>query len=262
MNKYAGPKISATVFIYNEDWQIRDCLETIKWVDEIVICDSFSTDRTIEICREYTDKIYQRKFDNFGNQKNWTLDKPSHDWVLYVEADERFTPQLRDEIREKLAKNEGFDGYRMSLENYILNRKIKGNFWNFKRIKLYKKNKVKWQDRKVHSRLIFDGNAGELKNPVLHYPYQNFRHWIRKYNYSTTLEVEEMLKKNISLRWYDILNIPAKAALVFYRLYIKGETYKNGLFGLFIFLDFVFVDPVVKIKYLIKKIRYSKNPTR
>ena len=59
-------KISAIVLIYNEDWQIRDCLETIKWADEIIICDSFSTDRTIEICREYTDKIYQRKFDDFG----------------------------------------------------------------------------------------------------------------------------------------------------------------------------------------------------
>jgi len=82
-------KISAVVMIYNEERQIRECLKTITWVDEIVICDSFSTDRTVEICREFTDRIYQREFDNFGNQRKWLQDKPAHDWVWYVEGDER-----------------------------------------------------------------------------------------------------------------------------------------------------------------------------
>ena len=208
MDKGIVPKISAVVLIYNEERQIRDCLETIKWVDEIVICDSFSTDRTIEICREYTNKIYQRKFDNFGNQKNWTLDKPSYGYVFYVEADERITPQLRNEIRQALAKNESDDGYWVPMKTYCFNRELTGDLWRDRRIKLYKKGRARWQDRKVHSSLILEGKAGQLKNPVLHYAYQNFRHWFRKYNYSTTLQVEEMLKKNIALKWYEIIKIP------------------------------------------------------
>jgi len=255
VDKDVIPKISAIVLIYNEEWQIRDCLETIKWVDEIVICDSFSTDRTIEICREYTDKIYQRKFDNFGNQKNWTLDKPSHEWVLYVEADERFPPELRDEIKEKLAKNEGYDGYWMPYENYFLGRKMKGEFWNDKRIKLYKKERGRWQDRKVHSKFIFEEKAGELKNPVLHYPLQNFHHWFRKFNYSTTLEAEELLKNRVSLKWYDIIKVPARVPVAFYRFYIEWKGYKDGLPGLIISIEDSVINLVVTIKYWIKKLK-------
>lgn len=255
MDKAIIPKISAIVLVYNEEKQIRDCLETIKWVDEIVICDSFSTDRTIEICREYTDKIYQRKFDDFGSQKDWTLDKPSHEWVLYVEADERFTPELRDEIKKKLAKNEGYDGYWMTFENYFLGRKMKGKFWIFKKLKLYKKNKGKWQDRKVHSNFILEGKAGELKNVVLHYPYRNFGILFTKFNRATTLEAEEKLKNKVILKWYDIFKGLAWIPVTFYRLYIESGDYKSGLPGLAIS---IFTSPynlAVYTKYLVKKLK-------
>jgi glycosyltransferase involved in cell wall biosynthesis len=248
-------KISAIVLVYNEEKQIRDCLETIKWVDEIVICDSYSTDKTIEICREYTDKIYQRKFDNFGNQKSWTLDKPSHEWVLYVEADERFSPELRDEIKGKLAMNEEYDGYWMPFDNYFFGKKMKGSHWEFKKLKLYKKNKGKWQKRKVHAGFIFEGRAGELKNPVLHYPYQNFRHWFRKFNYSTTLEAEEMMENNVRVRWYHIIKGIGFIPVNFYRCYLKpGDPVYEGLMGfIFSILNSPF-QLIIYSKYWVKKL--------
>jgi len=252
------PQISAIVMIYNEDWQIRDCLETIKWVDEIIICDSFSTDRTIEICREYTDKVYQRKFDDFGSQKSWALSVPSHDWVLCVEADERFTPQLRDEITEKLAKNREYDGYWMPYKNYCLAREIKGNFWNTEKIKLFNKNKARWNSRKVHTDLIFEGKAGHLENPVLHYPYQNFRHWFRKYSCYTTLEAEEMLESGVSFKWYDIIKIPVRIPWSFYNIYVREKDYKNGLSGLLYSIPAVFAVTVVCIKYFLEKIKRER----
>lgn len=249
------PKISAIVLTYNEEKQIRDCLETIKWVDEIVICDSFSTDKTIEICREYSDKIYQRKFDNFGNQKNWTLDKPSHEWVLYVEADERVTPELRDEIKEKLAFNEEYDGYWMPFENYIFGRKMKGKFWIFKKLKLYKKNKGRWEDRKVHAGFIFEGKAGELGNPVLHYPYPNLRAWFAKFNRSTTLEVEEMFKNNVELKLYGLIKGLAWVPVTFYRFYIEWGDWRSGLTGFIMSLLSSPYNLVVNIKCWIRKLK-------
>jgi glycosyltransferase involved in cell wall biosynthesis len=248
------PKISAIVLTYNEERQIRECLETIKWVDEIVVCDSFSTDRTVEICREYTDKIFQRKFDNFGNQKNWTLDKPSHEWVLFVEADERVTPALRDEIRQKLAMNSDYDGYWMPFENHIFGRKMKGRFWIFRKLKLYRKNMGIWEKRQVHSAFIFDGKAGELENPVLHYPYADLRVWFAKFNRSTTLEADERIRNNIQLRWYDLLKGCAWVPITFYRFYINWGDWRSGFPGLVLSLLTSPYNLIVYLKHLRKNL--------
>ncbi len=218
--------------IYNEERQIRQCLETIKWVDEIIICDSFSTDRTIEICREYTNKIFQRKFDNFGNQKKWTLDKPSHDWVLFVEADERFSDALRDEIRERLSRDEGYDGYWMPFRNYFLGRQMKGHFWEFKKIKLYKKGKGCWQDRRVHANFILDGKTGELNNPVSHYPYANLQVFLTKLRRATRFEAEELIRNNRKLGWLDTVKALCWIPRLFIKYYVIWGDYKNGAPGL------------------------------
>jgi glycosyltransferase involved in cell wall biosynthesis len=251
-------KISAVVLTYNEEKQIRDCLETIKWVDEIVVCDSFSTDKTVEICREYTDKIFQRTFDNFGNQKNWTLDKPSHEWVLFVEADERFPPELGDEIRKKLGINDQYDGYWMPFENYIFGRKMKGTFWVFKKLKLYKKHKGIWQDRKVHSKFIFEGKAGELENPVRHYPYANLQTWFVKFSRSTTLEADERIRNNVHLKWYDLIKGCAWVPVTFWRCYISFGDWRNGMQGLVMSLLTSPYNLVVYLKHF-KKNRFIQS---
>lgn len=249
MDKDLTPKISAVVMIYNEEFQIRDCLESIKWADEIVICDSFSTDRTVEICREYTDKIYQRKFDNFGNQKSWTLNMPAHEWVLDVEADERYTPELRDEIKERLAKNEGCDGYWIPFENYIFGRKMEGKYWIFKRLKLFKKGKGFWQKREVHPSFIFAGKAGQLKNPLLHYPYPDLRVWYKKFSLYTTLEAKEILKNNTKLKWSDLIKGPMRVFVSFFRFYIIWQGWRDGLSGLTISILASFYNLAINIKY-------------
>jgi glycosyltransferase involved in cell wall biosynthesis len=249
MDNSLAPKISAVVMIYNEEAQIRQCLETIKWVDEIVICDSFSTDRTIEICREYTDKIYQRKFDNFANQKKWLLDKPAHEWVLFVEADERFPRELAEEIRTRLAANEGYDGYWMPFKNFIFGHEMKGKFWIFKKIKLYKKDKGGWQDRLVHTGFILNGKAAELDNGVLHYPYSNLRVLFTKFKRYTTLEAKQLIKEKTPVGWLDTLKALYWIPLRFYKFFWEMEDYKSGLPGLVVSFVTSFYNISVNIKY-------------
>ncbi|MCX7927436.1 MAG: glycosyltransferase family 2 protein [Candidatus Omnitrophica bacterium] len=232
MDNSVGPKISAVVMIYNEERQIKDCLETIKWVDEIVICDSFSTDRTVEICRKYTDKIFQRKFDNFGNQKKWLLDKPSYQWVLFVEADERFSPELAVEIRQRLAIDEGYDGYWIPFKNFVFGQQMKGDFWNFKKIKLFKKEKGSWQDKFVHAGFILNGVAGCLSNYVFHYPYPNLKIMLTKQSRAVRLEARQLLNSNKRIGWGDAFRALYWVPLRFIKFFFLMKDYKSGFAGL------------------------------
>lgn len=243
------PKISAVVMIYNEEAQIRQCLDTVRWVDEIVICDSFSTDRTVEICRQYTDKIYQRRFDNFGNQKRWLMDKPSHEWVLFVEADERFPKELADEIRARLAAGEGYDGYWMPFKNFAFGKEMKGSNWVFRKIKLWKKGKGGWEDKLVHAGFVMDGKAGELQNAVLHYPYPDINTMLMKLGRATRLEAEQLIAKNAPVGFVDTLKALCWIPVSFYRFFFAMGDYKSGVAGLVFSAVTSLYNIVVNIQY-------------
>jgi glycosyltransferase involved in cell wall biosynthesis len=262
MDKNVELKISAVLMIYNEEAQIRQCLDTITWVDEIVICDSYSTDKTIEICRKYTDKIYQRKFDDFGHQKKWLLDKPTFEWVLFVEADERFPQELACEIRQRLRQAEGCDGYWIPYKCFVFGREMKGKFWQDKRIKLYRKNKGDWELRMVHSKFLFNGKAGELKNHVLHYPYRNTKVMFMKFNRYTAFEAKELMHSKTRVTWLHTIKALEWVPLRFFKFFFLWHDYKSGLPGLIHALVTSFYDITVNIKYWVLRIRgYGKANT-
>src|SRR5437879_12807530 len=117
-------KLSAYVITYNEEAKIRDALESIKWVDEIIVLDSHSTDRTEQICKEYTDRFYQCDFEGFGKLRNRALDLVTHDWVLSIDADERATDELHEEIQRELASGPRADALFVMRNNCFLERWI------------------------------------------------------------------------------------------------------------------------------------------
>jgi glycosyltransferase involved in cell wall biosynthesis len=259
MDKNLAPKISAVVMIYNEEAQIRDCLKTIAWVDEIVICDSFSTDKTLEICREFTDKIFQRKFDNFGNQKRWTLGPPSHEWVIFFEADERLPRELAEEIRSRLSRDEGYDGYWIPYKSFNFGKEMKGTYWSAKRIKLYKKEKGDWERKLVHDNFILHGKAGELVNPVLHYPYPNLKVLFIKFNRYTSLEAKQLISSKARINAINTIKALAWIPLRFYIYFFKWEDYKSGLAGIPYALIMSFYAIVINIKYWVLRLQGYKG---
>ncbi|MCX7661417.1 MAG: glycosyltransferase family 2 protein, partial [Candidatus Omnitrophica bacterium] len=103
--------ISVVIITKNEERNIRECLESVKWADEIIVVDDCSTDNTVRICQNYTDKIYLRKLQGFGEQKQFGLEQASSDWVLFLDADERVTPQLKEEIQDVLQISPNYDGF-------------------------------------------------------------------------------------------------------------------------------------------------------
>ena len=118
-------KVSVYVIAYNEESKIRECLESVKWADEIVFLDSHSTDRTAAIAREYTGKIFQQKFEGFGKLRNTALGLVTSEWVLSVDSDERVSPELKDEILRKLAEGPDADAYLIPRKSHFLGRWIK-----------------------------------------------------------------------------------------------------------------------------------------
>src|SRR5712664_2054179 len=161
--------ITALVPTYNCDKTIRDCLESVKWVDKIFVVDSFSTDHTLEICREYTDWIVQHEYMNSATQKNWAMDQIQTEWTLQIDSDERLEPGLKEEMLEHLAKSDQPDGYTTRIKNLVWGKWVKGcaMYPDF-RIRLFKTAKGRWTDRQVHAHVVGIERVVALKAHCIH----------------------------------------------------------------------------------------------
>jgi glycosyltransferase involved in cell wall biosynthesis len=161
--------ISVTVITKNEVAIIRTCLESVVWADEIIVVDSGSTDGTVEICREYTDKIILTDWHGFGPQKNRALAMATKDWVLSLDADERVTPELREEMQAAMADPEGNAAFSMPRRSNYCGRPMRhSGWWPDYVTRLFRRGQASFSDDLVHERLIVGGPVGRLREPLLH----------------------------------------------------------------------------------------------
>jgi len=149
-------RISVTVITKNEEKKIRDCLESVRWADEIIVLDSLSTDKTTEICREYTDKVYQRPWPGHIEQKNRAIGFTSNKWVLSLDADERITPELEKEIRALQEGGMEFDGYEIPRLVFYMGKPVMHCGWYpARKLRLFDKTKSQWGGENPHGRGIY-----------------------------------------------------------------------------------------------------------
>jgi glycosyltransferase involved in cell wall biosynthesis len=171
VNGRSRPKVSGIITSFNEEHNIGDCIESMNWCDEIVLVDSFSTDRTPEIARSY-DKVrfFQRKYFGAGAQKNWALQHIRHDWVFLLDADERCTPGLRREVEDLLAQGPRHNAYTMNRSVFFLGKRIRFSGWQRDRVaRLFKRGTAYYENRRVHSLLHTSGEAPILKHSIDHH---------------------------------------------------------------------------------------------
>lgn len=176
------PAVSAIVTTLNEEQNIAECIESLLWCDEILVVDSFSTDRTAEICRSF-DKVrfYQRTYYGSAAQKNWAMDQVESDWILIFDADERCTPELQKEIRDLLARGASHDAYTIRRRVYFMNRVIRFSGWQHDRVvRLVRRGTARYPNRRVHADMITRGPAPELKNPMTHYMADSLDEYARR----------------------------------------------------------------------------------
>lgn len=188
--------LSIIIITLNEEQKIRDCLESVKWADEIIVVDSFSEDNTAKIARDYTDKIYQRHFTGFGEQKNFALSKARGDWIFSIDADERVPPELQEEIEKTLANPQAF-GYYMPRKSYFSGKWIRHcGWWPDYILRLFRRDCGRFSDRLVHEAVKVDGPTARLNNRLEHHPYSSVSDFIKKAEEYSSLGAQLMIAES------------------------------------------------------------------
>ena len=224
--------ISVIIITKDEEKNISDCLKSVEWADEIIIVDADSTDKTVELAKKFTEKIFIKKWEGYVPQKKYALSLASNKWVLSFDADERITPELKAEIIN--LSPDDFSGYKIRRKNFLLNKEITSCGWgNDYQLRLFEKEKTNMTDRLVHEGFIVDGKVGKLENPMLHYTFSSFSDYFNKINYYTSLKAEELVKQKGKIGGWTIFSHTFSA---FFMFFFTKRGFKDGVYGLIISL--------------------------
>jgi glycosyltransferase involved in cell wall biosynthesis len=225
------PHVSVVIITRNEEDNIADCLESATWAGEIIVVDDESTDKTREIAKKYTDKVFIRKMENEGKHRNWAYAQASNDWVLSLDADERVTKGLAEEIDGLLNSKPEYKAYAIPRKNYIGTYWLRhGGEYPAPQTRLFLKKEFKYEEAEVHPRAIMKGDTGFLKGDIIHYSHKDIADYVSSLNGHTTLEARKWLLdgRKMSLghavwRAFD---------RCFYRRLLRKKAYKDGVYGI------------------------------
>jgi glycosyltransferase involved in cell wall biosynthesis len=188
--------VAVTVITKNEENFIRTCLESVDWADEIIILDSGSTDGTVEICREYTDKIMLTDWPGFGPQKNRALAMAKSEWVLSLDADEHVSPELKQAILSAIAAPEGYVAFDLPRRSGYCGRRIRhSGWWPDYVTRLFRRGSARFSDDLLHERLIVDGRIGRLREPLIHAAFEDIENVLDTMNRYSTIGARMMYNR-------------------------------------------------------------------
>jgi glycosyltransferase involved in cell wall biosynthesis len=221
--------VSVVIVTENEEKNIGDALKSVKDFEDIVVVDSFSEDRTVEICKKYTYRVYQHKWQGYAKQKQMAVDYAEKPWVLILDADERVTQRLKSEIMEEI-KNASFSGFYIPRKNFFLDKWIRhGGWWPDYTLRLFLKDMAFIKDRKVHEKVVVKGKVGYLKNPLEHYTYRTVSDYIKKIDRYSTLSAEELREKGVNPGMITMVVHPVST---FFKMFFLRGGFMDGIHGL------------------------------
>ncbi len=228
-------KISALIIARNEEKKIKRCLESIFFVDEIVVVLDRSFDRTKKITKAFTDKIFQGSWEFEGDRRNFGIRKCSYNWILEIDADEIVNSKLRDEIKSKV-KNSKYDFYYINILNFVENTAIRNGWMSCLapdgKFCLFKKKCKTWENQRVHPNYKIEGIKGpQFQNSLDHYMSNDVSELVTRFNRNTDLRAQDLFdQKEILSKYFSIRKVISR----FLKCFIKRKGYKEGLLGLLI----------------------------
>lgn len=216
-------EISAVIITLNEERRLEPALKSLAGVaSEIIVVDAYSHDETLEIAKKYTGKVFQRKWTNFSDQKNFGNNKASFSWILSLDADERLSSELRQEIIQLKRDEPQCSGFSMPRRVFYLGRWIRHSGWYpDRKIRLFRKDRAHWEGEYVHENLVIEGRVERLKGSIHHFSYRNIQDHLVRINTFSELGSKKLYAQKKKCRWYHLLFLP------FFR-FVKSYVWKGG----------------------------------
>jgi glycosyltransferase involved in cell wall biosynthesis len=181
-------KITAIIPTFNEEVHIKEAIESVAWCDEIIVVDSFSKDRTVEIVKSFPNvRLLEHEYEHSAAQKNWTIPQATHPWIFLLDADERPTPELVSEIKELVKTGTKYSGFWIYRRNNFMGKRINYSGWQSdKVIRLFKRDECRYQNKHVHAEIESKGEISILKEKLIHYTYKDVTSYLKKADRYTT----------------------------------------------------------------------------
>jgi len=248
--------ISALVITYNEEKNIERCLKSLSFCKEIIVVDSGSNDRTIELASGYTQSIFSREMiDGYGPQRNFGIDKAKYDWILWLDADEEISQELAETIKN-IPVDSAFSGFYINRMTKYLGRWIKHSGWYPQFVlRLFDRNKGRCKEAKIHESIELKGKTGKLKGDILHYAYSNISHHIEKMNTYTDMTAEDRISKG---RKFSMIKAVYAPPGEFIKKYILKRGFLDGIPGFAIAVSSAYYVFLKEIK--IHEMKIKNNP--
>jgi glycosyltransferase involved in cell wall biosynthesis len=224
------PRLSVTVIALNEEANIVPCLESVRFADEIVVVDSGSTDGTLELARNFTDRIFSTEWQGFAGTKNFALDQATGEWVFSLDTDERVPEALQAEIIKVVQADGPLAGYKIPRKNYFGGRWIKHLGWYPDyTLRLFRRDQGRFREREVHEEVEVAGPVGVLRPPLEHYSYNNLREYAARQERYARLAAREMAGQGRRARPGELMVRPF---FTFLNLFFLKKGFLEGPLGL------------------------------
>jgi glycosyltransferase involved in cell wall biosynthesis len=236
-------KITVTLITLNSEKTLKSVLEAVSWADEIVLVDSGSTDKTLEIARQFQAKIVFRAFDGYGSQKNFATEQASNDWILSLDDDEILTPELQQEIQNLNLQNTDYQGFKIPRSLIFLGKLLRFS-GEYKRLtlRLFNRKHGNWNAEYVHESVAVNGKIGTLKQQILHDSYRDLTDYFNKFNTYTSLGAQTLAERGKTASPFKII---VRFPTTFLKIYLLKGSCLDGYAG-FLWALFTAMNPVVK----------------
>lgn len=261
--------VSVAIVTKDEEKNIGDALESVKDFEDIVVLDTYSNDATVEICRRYPVRLYQHAWQGYARQKQMAVDYAEKDWVLILDADERVTPELKEEIirlfmahRSRITEHD-YCGFYVPRKNFFLGRWIRhSGWWPDYTLRLFRKDLSYIEQREVHEKVIVKGPVDYMKNPLEHYTYRTISDYIKKMEGYSTLSAKEILSKNPQPSSLSLaVKMLVSPVFTFLKMLFIKQGFRDGIHGLMLAVLYSFYTFLKYAKAWEMTVRESSSAT-
>lgn len=223
----------------NEANNIDNFLKRLSWVDEVIIINNNSTDRTKSIALDYTSKIFDNSDTNLGRLKNFAIEKASGDWIFVLDVDEYVSEELKNEIESVLIDKSQFDAYSISYQNHLLGHQLKSKAQQYEKVRLFRKGKGFVANDPVHEEMIIKGKTGKLNGKIYHYSFRSMPQIISKFTQYAKTEAPLLSNKGIKTHISHLIKYPLH---MFWTIFVEDQGYKDGVYGFLLALCFAYYE--------------------